>query len=42
LRKHGVFEQQLSALRGLIEESHTLDIAKKWVQDAIDNLRERR
>jgi oleate hydratase len=42
LRKHGVFEQQLSALRGLIEESHTLDTAKKWVQDAIDNLRERR
>ena len=42
LHKHGVFEQQLSALRGLFEESHTLDTAKKWIQGAIDNLRERR
>ena len=42
LRKHGMFEQQLSALRGLVEESHTLDAAKKWIQGAIDNLRGRR
>jgi oleate hydratase len=42
LRKHGVFEQQLITLRGFFEESHTLDTAKKWIQGAIDNLRERR
>jgi len=42
LRKHGMFEGQLSALRGLIEDSHTLDTAKKWIQDVTDNLRGRR
>lgn len=42
LRKHDIFEQQLSALSGLIEESHTLDTAKKWFRGVIDNLRGRR
>ncbi|MEH6759061.1 MAG: oleate hydratase [Parasphingorhabdus sp.] len=39
LRKHGMFEQQLSSLRGLIEESHTLDTAKTWIQGVTDKLR---
>jgi len=39
LRKQGLFEQQPSALRGLLEESHTLNTAKKWIQGALDNLR---
>jgi oleate hydratase len=42
LRKHGMFEQQLSALRGRIEESHTLETAKTWIHGMIDNLRGRR
>lgn len=39
LRKDGMFEQQLGTLRNLIEENHTLDTARKWVQGTIDNLR---
>lgn len=42
LRKHGLFERQLGALRGLIEESHTLDAAKRWIKGAADTLRGRR
>ncbi len=42
LRKQGLFEQQLSALRTIFEESHPLDTTKKWIQGAIDKLRERR
>ncbi|MEH6648266.1 oleate hydratase [Sulfitobacter sp.] len=42
LRKHGLFELQMSALRGLIEESHTLETAKTWAQGVIDKLRARR
>jgi oleate hydratase len=42
LRKNGLFEQQISALRGMIEESHTLESAKTWAQGLIDNLRGRR
>ncbi|AOY86854.1 oleate hydratase [Marinobacter salinus] len=42
LRTHGLFEQQLSTLRSLIEDSHTLDTAKRWIQGAIDNLSRRR
>jgi len=42
LRQTGLFEQQLGALRNLIEGSHTLDIAKGWFQGAIDKLRGRR
>lgn len=42
LRKHGLFEQQISALRGMIEDSHTLESAKTWVQGVIDMLRGRR
>ena len=39
LRKPGLFEHQLSAMRGLIEENHTLDAAKNWIRGMIDNLR---
>lgn len=39
LRKPGMFEHQLSALRSMIEESYALDATKKWIQGAIDNLR---
>jgi len=39
LRKDGMFEQQLDTLRSLIEENHTLDAARKWVQGTIDDLR---
>ena len=39
LRAPGLFENQLSALRDFLEESHTLNTAKKWFQGAIDNLR---
>jgi oleate hydratase len=39
LRKPGMFEYQLSALRSMIEESYALDATKKWIQGAIDNLR---
>lgn len=42
LRKQGLFEHQLSALRGFLEESHPLDSAKKWIQGAVENLRARR
>jgi oleate hydratase len=42
LRKHGLFEQQMIDLRRLFEDSHPLDTAKKWIQGAIDKLRERR
>jgi oleate hydratase len=42
LRKHGMLEEQLSSLRGLIEQSHTLDTAKTWIQGVTDNLRGRR
>jgi oleate hydratase len=42
LHKHGLFEQQIGALRGMIEESHTLESAKTWAQGVIDNLRGRR
>lgn len=42
LCKHDVFEQLLSAVRGRIEELHTLDTAKKWIQHMVDNLHGRR
>ena len=42
LHKPGMFEQQLHSLRNLFEGSHSLDTAKKWIQDAIDALRGRR
>ncbi|MBC7736765.1 MAG: oleate hydratase [Candidatus Saccharibacteria bacterium] len=42
LRKPGMFEHQLTALRGFIEESHTLDAAKSWIRSVMDNLRGRR
>lgn len=42
LRRHGLFEQQISALRGLIEENHTLESAKTWVEGEVDALRGRR
>jgi oleate hydratase len=37
-----VFEQQLSALRSMLEKSHTLEAPKKWIQSAIEALRDRR
>jgi oleate hydratase len=42
LRKPGMFEQQLSDLRGLIEESHPLETAKTWIHGVMENLRRRR
>jgi oleate hydratase len=42
LRHTGLFEQQLSALRNLIEGNHALDVAKGWFQGAIDKLRGKR
>ena len=39
LRQAGLFEQQLSALRKMIEGNHTLDTAKEWFQGTIDKLR---
>ena len=42
LSENGLFEQQISALRESIEESHTLQSAKTWAQGVIDNLRGRR
>lgn len=39
LRKPGMLEQQLNALRGLIEESHTLEAAKLWIQGVAEKLR---
>ncbi len=42
IHKPGLFEQQLSALRSLIEKSDALEAPKKWIQTAIDTLRGRR
>jgi len=42
LHKPGMFEQQLSALRSLIEKSYMLETPKKWIQTAIGALRGRR
>jgi oleate hydratase len=42
LRKHSLFEEQMSELRAFVQDNHTLDIAKTWVQGMIDTLRGRR
>ncbi len=42
LRKPGMFEHQLSALRSMVEESYALDATNKWIQRAIDKLGGRR
>lgn len=39
LHKPGMFENQLSALRGMVEESYALEATKKWIKGAIVNLR---
>ncbi len=39
LKKPGLFEQQLQALRGLIEERYTLEDAKGLLQGALDKVR---
>ena len=41
LHKSGLFENQLQAIRQLVEENHTLDDAKGWVQGVLDKLRGR-
>lgn len=41
LRKAGLFEEQLTALRGLVEENHTLETARTWFQGLIDTMRGR-
>lgn len=41
LRKHGLFEEQLSALRGFVESNHTLDATRTWFQGLIDSMRRR-
>ena len=42
LRKPGMFEKQLSALRRMVEDSYGLDATKKWIHGAIETLRSRR
>ena len=42
LHKPGMFEQQLSGLRSLVEESAALEAPRKWIQTALNALRERR
>ncbi|MBU2873527.1 oleate hydratase [Marinobacter salexigens] len=37
----GLFEQQLQAVRGLLEDNHTLDDAKGWLQSALGKFRDR-
>jgi oleate hydratase len=42
LHQPGMFEQQLDSVRGLIEQSHTLDTAKRWIQTTLDGIRKGR
>lgn len=42
LHKPGMFEQQLKTIRGVFEDNHTLDAAKKWINSVTDKLRGRR
>jgi hypothetical protein len=42
LRKHGLVEHQLSALRSVLEDGHPLASARKWIAGAVENLRARR
>ncbi|MGX0905243.1 oleate hydratase [Roseovarius sp. MBR-79] len=41
LRKARLFEEQLTALRGFVEENHTLEAARSWFQGLIDTMRGR-
>ncbi|MFT5987926.1 MAG: oleate hydratase, partial [Marinobacter psychrophilus] len=41
LKGTGMFEQQLTHLRGLLEGKHSLATAKGWLQGAINNFRKR-
>jgi len=42
LRKHSLFEEQMGELRAFVQDNHTLDIARTWVQGVIDTMRGRR
>lgn len=42
LDRTGLFDQQLQAVREFIEQSHTLDDARQWIQQLTDKLRGRR
>jgi oleate hydratase len=39
--KPGVLEQQLQAIRGLIENNHTVEDARGWLQDVVEKIRGR-
>ncbi|WP_303903233.1 oleate hydratase [Thiohalomonas denitrificans] len=41
LKGPGMFEQQLTKLRELVEDNHSLETAKEWLQEVIDSLRKR-
>lgn len=42
LRKHSLFEDQMTELRAFVKDNHTLDIARTWVQGMINTMRGRR
>ncbi|MGM0434838.1 MAG: oleate hydratase [Pseudomonadota bacterium] len=42
LDRTGLFEQQLQAVRELIEQNHTLEDARNWVQSVVEKVRGRR
>lgn len=41
LSQPGLFEQQVQAIRGFVEDNHTLEEAKDWVQGVLNRLRGR-
>lgn len=41
VQQPGLFEQQLKAIRGLIEKNHTLDEARGWLQGVLEKVRKR-
>ncbi|PXX92549.1 oleate hydratase [Marinobacter vulgaris] len=42
LSRPGLFEQQVQAVRGLVEDNHKLEEARDWVQGVLSKLRGRR
>jgi oleate hydratase len=42
VQEPGLIEQQLKAIRGLIENQHTLDDAKSWLHSTLEKIRRRR
>ena len=42
LDRTGLFDQQLQAIRDLIEQNHTLEDARNWVQAVVEKVRGRR